>query len=495
MTDDYSPTQEEEDHGGGGGFLNFLPAILLQRKWLIIVPTVLLTLAGVLAALLLPTTYRSTATLLVESQELPADLVGSSANVLIDQRIAKIRQQVLSRGDLISVIQQYDLYADQRRKRPLSQIIEKMRDNTTVSPVAGIGQVPNGQTNTIAFSMSYDYTDPVKAQLVMQNFVERFLELDAAQMAQQAGNTVDFLTDQANSIQRQIADLEDKITGLKTTNGTVLAGTNLQVTSSGGYNSQIAALQRENILLQQQAHPQSTADPVVAKAEANLAAAKALYTDDHPDVKLAIRQLKAAKEIAASQASDGGSQAAAAQAMLAANNAQIASLSRARTEEQAHNSALLSEQARAPVVMEQVSQLEGRADALRTQYRDVSERLFHARSSARMENEQKGERLSVIDPPVVPDKPLSPNRPVLIAGGIGAGLGLGIVLALIVEFFLRPIRGVVPIERMLGVPPLVVIPTLPMGKHIETRVMRLRRNFSKLWPFKRRRPAEAVSAE
>ena len=80
MTDEHSPTSEEGEQGGGLGFLNHLPAILLHRRWLILVPLVLLSLAGIFAALLLPTTYRSTATLLVESQELPADLVGSTVN-------------------------------------------------------------------------------------------------------------------------------------------------------------------------------------------------------------------------------------------------------------------------------------------------------------------------------------------------------------------------------------------------------------------------------
>ena len=71
-TSDYTPDQD-----GGGGFLNYLPAILWQRRWVVVPPFVLLTAAGIAAAALWPTSYESTATILVESQELPTDLVAS----------------------------------------------------------------------------------------------------------------------------------------------------------------------------------------------------------------------------------------------------------------------------------------------------------------------------------------------------------------------------------------------------------------------------------
>jgi capsular polysaccharide biosynthesis protein len=103
-------------------------------------------------------------------------------------------------------------------------------------------------------------------------------------------------------------------------------------------------------------------------------------------------------------------------------------------------------------------QLDNRANTLRLQYQDISQKLLSAQNSARMAQEQKGERLSVIDPPVVPDKPTSPNRLLLIIGGIVGGLGLGLALALMLELILRPIRGVDQIGSM-GLEPLAVVPT------------------------------------
>ena len=470
--------RDDEDQEGSG-FLNFLPLILWQRRWLVIVPLVLCAIAGVSAALLLPTVYRSSATLLVQSQELPEEVVGSPVTNLIDQRIAKIRQQVLSRGDLIELIQQNKLYEEERQSKPISEIVEEMRSSTSIQAVsADIGQ-RQGAATTIAFSMSFDYRDAVKAQLVMQSFVDRFLELDATDLAEQAGTTVEFLNAQAKELQSQIAAIEGQITSVKAQNGSALASAGLSTMANpGSYDAQIAALQRDNAVAMEQARS-APKHPTVLAAEAQLAGARAIYAETHPDVVFARQRLEQARRLAAENPNNDAQTLA--QAQIEANNRQIAALGRLRAAEAARSSSVSAAQARAPVVMETVAQLENRAMGLRTQYQDVSTRLLAARNSEKMATEDKGERLSVTDPPQVPEEPMSPNRPMLILGGIAAGLLGGFVLAMIAELVFRPIRGVAQVEKITGAAPLVVIPTL----HAEDAPTFLERMTSWL-PFGRR---------
>jgi len=449
----------DEPEAAGGGLLNHLPAILWQRRWLVVLPFLILSVLGAVAAATMPTVYRSKAVLTVESQELPQDIVGTTVTTLIDQRIAKIRQQVLSRGNLIEIIQQNNLYVEERATTPLSQIVERMRTATTIEPIsADIGQAAGGQSNTIAFAMSFDYKSPAEAQTVMQEFVERFLDVDSTQMAEQATNTVDFLTEQAASLQKQVVGLENQITNIKAANGTALTSAGMMTMSNAGsYDAQISALQRENNMLMRRTE-RAPRDPAVAAAEAQLASARAIYSDSHPDVAIARQRLAAAERNATANPIDEGAALAAAQ--IASNNVQIAELGRARSMEMAQSSAVAGAKARAPVVMEEIDQLDTRANALRAQYQDVANKLLNARTAARMEAEQKGERLTVTDPPLVPDSPLSPNRPMLVLGGIFAGAAAGFGLALLVELMLRPIRDVAELEQLFGVPPLVVVPTL-----------------------------------
>jgi len=478
----------DDQPAAGGGFINYIPRILWERKWFVIVPFVLLSVAGIVTAFALPRIYRSSATLLVESQELPSTLVTSPINSVIDQRIAKIREQVLSRGDLIALIEQNNLYEQERRSKPLSSIVTQMQEATKLGAVSGDigGGAQQGGTNTIAFTMSYDYADPAKAQAVMQSFVSRFLEIDATTMAAQANNTVDFLQDQSRKLTDQINQIEGQITTIKARNGSTLAsGGMVMPANTGSYSAQIAQLQGENRQLMAQVQRSGGKDPMVQQAESALVAARAVFAESHPDVVRAKARLQQAKEIAASQG--GSSDSALIQSQIQANNAQIGQLQQYRASDEARAAAGMAAQSRAPVLQEQVSQLEARATTLRDQLREVSGNVLRAQNSARMAQEQKGERLSVIDPPSAPYKPVSPNRLLLIGGGIAGGLGLGVVLALVLEFLLRPIRGVGQIQS-LGLEPLALVPTfvadLPPGA-------KKRRGFFRLPALRRRRRADA----
>jgi capsular polysaccharide biosynthesis protein len=125
-------------------------------------------------------------------------------------------------------------------------------------------------------------------------------------------------------------------------------------------------------------------------------------------------------------------------------------------------------------VAERVAQLEAEATGLRAQYQTIGGKLMNAQVSAKMETEQKGERLTLSDPPVVPEVPTSPNRLLLIAGGTLAGLGLGVALILLLELLYRPIRGTQSLAYAAGRPPLVVIPDLEKKPHALLRFLQSR---------------------
>ena len=454
-----SPRNRAEDgDGGDAGFIPYLPAILWQRRWLVLFPLAICSLAGVGLALLLPRTYESKAILLVQSQELPQDLVGSPLASIVNQRVAKIKQDVLSRGDLIQLIQQYDLYPKERQQTALSKVVEKMRTNTKIEGVsADIGDASD-KTNTIAISLSYDYAEPVKAQRVVQSFVDSFLEKDSVQSAKEAANTVEFLSTQSSEIQGQIKDIEGQLTRLKAQNGLALATSGYTGASSPtSYEAQIAGLERDNAIAAQQLH-NPIKDSGVAAAEAALASARAIYSESHPDVRFAKQRLEQAQRLASSNPNRQAADAAAAQ--MAGNNLQIQAFRQASSREASRSAQISSAQGKAPAVLEQVSQLESRATALRTQYEAIGTKLLSAQNSAKMEDRNLGERLSVADPPVIPDAPKSPNGLALALGGIILGGILGFMLAIAAELLMKPIRSVDQIERLVGATPLTVIPTL-----------------------------------
>ena len=467
--------EQQQSGGGVGWMINHLPTIMWQRRYYALSIFVAFLIIAVVAAFSLPTLYRSTATLLIESQQLPTQVAQDPGAGSIEQRISRIREKVLSRGDLIAIIEQYDLYASERQSKPLSKILDKMRKAASVSALQqDIGQQTNpNQSNVIALNMSFDYPDPVKSQEVLQSFVTSFLRMDSDVTEDQASLTVRFLEDQAQKLATQIGGIESQITGLKARNGSALTTGMPTMLDTGSYSAQIAQLENENRQLALQSR-RGGGDSQIANAEAALAAARATYSENHPDVIAARQRLKALRDNAAS--SPGSSDATVIQQQIQANNQTIGTLRAQRDAAVSRVNASVAGQARAPAILEQASQLEDRASQLREQYKQVSDDLLKAQNSARMAGEQRGERLSLVEPANLPDHPNWPNRPLLIGAGAAAGAVLGLLLALIVEMLRRPLRSPVQIEG-LGMPVMGIVPIFERPKAGRRRWW---------WPFRRR---------
>jgi uncharacterized protein involved in exopolysaccharide biosynthesis len=449
-------TEIERGESSPAWMINYLPVILWQRRYHVLACLLVAVVIATTLAFGLPRTYRSTATLLVQSQDLPTTIVESPTSGAVEQRIARIRQQVLSRGDLIQLIEQDDLYSKERRSQPLSKVIEKMRHSTSVGALSSdIGQQSGTQNNTIAIAMSFDYPEPGKAQAVLQSFVTKFLSMSSEDVEDQASLTVRFLQDQASKLQAQISDLEGQLTALKARNGAALASSGAPpLIDTGSFSAQITSLQSENRQLIAQSQKPS-GNSLLAAAEAQLAATQAQYSDSHPDVVAAKERVAQLRRVA-NQGSDGGG---AIQQQIAANNQAIHQLMAQRDSTLARANAAMAGQARAPAIMEQAMQLENRATSLRNQYQQVSENLLKAQNSARMASEQRAERLSLVEPASLPDQPYSPNRLMLIGAGAAVGLGLGLLLALGLEFVSRPVRSPKQLEQ-LGLPVIGLVPQL-----------------------------------
>lgn len=460
--DNYAFDTSDTEQTSDGNFIQLLPVILWQRKWWIVIPAVVGILAAVGAIFLIPPVYRSNAIMLVQSPQLPTEVIGASELDVVDRRIARIREQVTARPELIALIERHGLYDSERRSDPLSEVIEDMREAITLTPSQTSTPDNSSTQKTIAFELAYDYREPTATQAVVQDLMNRILQLDASGNVEQATNTVQFLTDQSKGLETQINDLQGRIAQINARNGGVLSSGGMIVGgASGSYDVQIAALQRDNQSLIQQRNIAQTSDvrdPIVSAAEQRLAAARAMFSDSHPDVISARQNLAQARELAKSNTRkipvDTIDQ------QIAFNNSQISALRAAKAGEQAQVNSQLSSQARAPLVQQQIADLQLRLTSVNEQYEEVQTRLLAARAGVRAEDEQMSERLSVVEPPVIPDSPSWPDRWILALGGIGGGLVLGLIFALAIELLLRPIRGPAALYHIMGAAPLGVIPVV-----------------------------------
>ncbi len=186
--------------------------ILKRRKWWLILPSALAIVISGLIALLLPNIYRSTATIHIESQQIPQDLVSSTVTSYVEQRIQAITQEVKSRSKILSLVEKYDLVPDKRKRLTTEDLVDEVRGRITVEPINAeiFKESRNPVLLTIAFSLSYEDRHPKKAQLVTTEVASYYMEKNLESRERHARGTTDFLREQLDQVKAEIDVLEKK---------------------------------------------------------------------------------------------------------------------------------------------------------------------------------------------------------------------------------------------------------------------------------------------
>jgi uncharacterized protein involved in exopolysaccharide biosynthesis len=121
---------------------------------------------------------------------------------------------------------------------------------------------------------------------------------------------------------------------------------------------------------------------------------------------------------------------------------------------------LQQRQARTPAVERDYGALLRDLQGEQGKYQEVRQKLMEAQLAQNLESEQKGERFTLIEPPITQQEPVKPNRPAIFSLGVLAAIGAAIGLMVILELLDTRIRGRRQVVKELGEPPLAIIPWL-----------------------------------
>ncbi len=196
---------------------------------------VAMIVASIGVAFGLPPVYRSSATILIEQQEIPTDLVRSTITSFADQRIQVISQRVMTRANLMDIIKKYNLYPDDQKTEPTEVLVENMHKDIKMNTIsADVVDPRSGRPTqaTIAFTVSYDSESPGLAQKVANELVSLYLNENLKSRTEATEQTSDFLSDEARKLSELITDSEKKLAEFKTANADELpelSGLNMQV--------------------------------------------------------------------------------------------------------------------------------------------------------------------------------------------------------------------------------------------------------------------------
>ncbi|SLM42033.1 putative Lipopolysaccharide biosynthesis protein [Nitrospira sp. ND1] len=193
-------------------------AIFKRRRTVIFFVAGFLLCLSLAAAVLWPPTFKSTATILIEEQEVPAELVHSTITSYADQRIEMIKQQVMSRSSLWKVVEQYNLYPEMRRENPTEEVIKRFIKDIEVEVISADvidKRTQHATKATIAFTVSYNSGAPDTAQRVANELTSLFLGENLKSRERQAQETTTFLKQEAESLAAHIEEVEAKLATFK----------------------------------------------------------------------------------------------------------------------------------------------------------------------------------------------------------------------------------------------------------------------------------------
>lgn len=524
-----------------------------RRKKQFLVPVISIFLVALMAAFVWPPTYQSSATILIEEQQIPKDLVASTITSYAAQQIEVIKARIMTSKNIMGLVERYGLYTeDELKSMARTEIVGEFIKNVGLDVLsAGVVDPVTGRPTeaTIAFTLSYKHSIPDKAMKVTSELVSLYLNENLKDRTEKTSSTQLFLKEEAASLAAELESLETELAEFKLKNeGSLpeLYQYNLQVMERTeremlDVSLRLKELEKRKLELESQLVQLSPYAPTVMPDGQSVLSdydrlkslksayrqKVAVYSEDHPDVvriqreivvledELGItlspeeydKQLRMEEdklsELKQKYTSDHPkyiAQQRVVEQLLTEKPDPSAKNRSSLGSENPDNPAyvLLDTQLKSTVVEMQIlkenklelgNKLKKYEDHIlkapmvektyvamqrdyanaTVKYQELNAKQRAAEIGKNLEQGRKGERFTLIDPPELPEEPVSPNRPVIIFLGLVFALGVGASLVIVLEALAPAIRGKAAVANLMGVQPLVVVPYLEIDEETKDK--------------------------
>lgn len=400
-----------------------------QVHWFLLV-TILFAGAGFVAARVLPTVYVASALMVVESEQIPDALARSTVQTQASEQLQIIEQRILARDKLLDVANRLGVYDVIRAgaERPLTagEIVADMRSRVDINTTFDRG---GGGVQATLVRVSFDAPNAQMAAAVTNELVTLILSEDVAMRTVVARQTLEFFQQEVERLEQALAERSAAILAFKEKNLSALPDS--------------LEFRREEL----------------TRLEARLA-------------ELGREEGAIAEQIDRLTRLRGSAQAASEGEPTAGTTGGVTTRDIRRDDLTSQLGFIKDERARLETrVLElttSISQTPGNAVLLealerdysniRSQYDQAVANRAKAETGETIEALSKGQRITVIEQAVAPDEPEKPNRPKIMAAGVGAGMIAGLALVAVLEFLRGAIRRPADLTQALGITPIASLP-------------------------------------
>ncbi len=253
-------------------------------------------------AFFLPAIYKSSATILIEQQEIPPELVMSTVTSYAAERIQTIQARVMSRTNLLKIIDKFGLYKDERKFETTEEIVGRMHKDVSLDVISA--EVLDPRTGrpsaaTIAFTLAFKGESPAAVQRVANELTSLYLNENLTSRTQKASETSVFFKEETERLGKQIDELESKLAVFKQKHADALPELqklNLNIlqrkeSELTAIDTTLRVLDEKSFYLSRQFAQIDPDNPAVPGSAERLkflrteyASIKSKYSEEHPDI-------------------------------------------------------------------------------------------------------------------------------------------------------------------------------------------------------------------
>jgi polysaccharide chain length determinant protein (PEP-CTERM system associated) len=480
-------------------------SIVRRRVWLLIIPAVLFAAGAYTISLFLAARWTSETVVLVEQPSVPEPIAKPIVSGDLNERLATMQEQILSRTRLQQMIEKFGLYREEVGRRSMEELVARLRSSIQVSPVRPMAETRyNGLPG---FTVSVTSGRPQLAQQICTEITSIFMQQNILLGQRRAEDVSDFINSQLAEAKGKLDEQDSKLADFQRRhagelpeemqqNFSLLTGLSSQLE---GVNQALNRAQQDKIFVESTLSTQIAANKAVPTGENpdrlaqelvslqnQLSTLQGRYTDEHPDVvkiKSDIAKIQKKMEDQQAAIASGAGIARPEKSGLPTDTPQIQQLRaqlhqidvtiRERTVEQGriqqNITRLQSRLQMSPTIAQEYKALTRDHETALNFYNDFLKKQTDAGVSQSLQRRQEGEQFRVLDPPSLPQKPTFPNRPVFALGGLMGGLGLGFGIALLLEARDTSLRTERDVEVLLKLPILALIPATEIVKGSRTK--------------------------
>jgi len=436
--------------------------LITKNKKLVILSSLAIMTIITIVCYLLPNKYEAKSTVFIEKSVIGELVKGLAVTPTVEDKIKALTYAINSRTLIMKVIDELDFNINKKDGAEIEKLVNDLQTNTNIKIKDKEG----------LFIISFTGRNPKQVRDYVNALVRRYIEENTSNKREDSYGATKFISEQLNTFRVKLEKAENNSNEFKRGSGSIAAmDSSLLLREINDAQQRLDDLKIKQAQLESALAGISRANdslqPNLQLLQKKLQELQLHYTDSYPEIIKTRDEIQALEqqirmELGSSKQLNSPEQERIVSELRALRQAEANLRNIIAT-----NRGLLKN---IPLAKAKLEDLEREKNSQKALYEQLVAREGQSEMSKQMEVQDKSTIFRVVDPAVMPIKPVSPNRLKILLMGILASIGGGIGLVILKDQMDHSIKNIETVKS-LGLPLLAVIPHMK-GPELSSRQLK-----------------------